>query len=80
MSEKIKTILKVNVTIHTEILGDRSDKCKYRFHLNALTFELQKHKVFDDEVEIENFLVFCVLLKHYEGEVEVEIKYRHEVE
>ena len=38
-------------TIRVEILGDRSD----RFHLNALIFELQKHNVFDDEVEIENY-------------------------
>ena len=40
----------------------------------CLMLVLQKHKAFDDEVEIENFLEFCVLLKHYKGEVEVEIK------
>ena len=42
-------------TKRVEILSDRSDRCKDRFHLNALIFGLQKHKVFDDEVEIENF-------------------------
>ena len=62
-------------TKRVEILGDRSDRWKERFHLNALIFELEKHKVFDDEVETENFWEFCVLLKHYKGEVEVEIKY-----
>ena len=41
-------------TKKVEILGDRSDRCKYRFHLNALIVELQTHKVFDDEVETEN--------------------------
>ena len=34
------------------ILGDRTDRC---FHLNSLIAEAQKHKVFDDEVEIEKF-------------------------